>query len=133
MMSAGEQSSGPPAKSCVALGDMRQGCARSMDQQFAEVLVASLADTEKPRFAASRGLIGNKTQPSREIATVFESFRIPYGRDQRRGNRDADARYLHQSPRVSLCERHKLGVKPGDPPIELHPLRTHVGNERAHS
>ena len=43
----------PPAKRRVALGHIGQRGARSMDQLFAQILVAAFADSEQLRLAAA--------------------------------------------------------------------------------
>jgi hypothetical protein len=65
----------PPAKRRVALRYIGQRGARSMDQLFAQILVAAFADSEQLRLAAGGELSGNQTEPGGEIATVVEAFR----------------------------------------------------------
>ena len=105
-----------------------------MDQQLSQVLVAVLADAHQPRLAAGCPLPGNQTEPCRQVAPMRESLGLADGRDQRRGVHDADPRDCGQSPRVFIFfgKRRKLGLESGDPPIELPPLRLHVGDQHPH-
>src|SRR5271167_384086 len=65
----------PPAKRRVALRYIGQRGARSMDQLFAQILVAAFADSEQLRLAASGELTGNQAEPRGEFASTVEAFR----------------------------------------------------------
>ena len=78
----------PSAERRVTLRDMGQSGARPVDQLFAQILVAALADSEQLRLTPGSELPRNQAQPCGEIAAVVEIFRSTgSGNERRRDNR----------------------------------------------
>ena len=80
----------PSAERRVTLRDMGQRGARPVDQLFAQILVAALADSEQLRLTPGSELPRNQAQPCGEIATVVETFRSTNGGDKGRSDDRAD-------------------------------------------
>ena len=74
----------PPAQRRVALSDVGQRRARSVDQLSAKVFVSALADAEQLRFAASGKLLRDDAQPGRKITSSIKSLRPSDRSDERR-------------------------------------------------
>ena len=83
-MGAFKQRFRPSAQRRVALSDVGQRRARSMDQLSAKVFVSALADAEQLRFAASRKLLRDDAQPGRKITSSIKSLRPSDRSDERR-------------------------------------------------
>jgi hypothetical protein len=71
---------------------MGQRGARPVNQLFAQILVATLADSEQPRLAPGSELPRNQAQSCGEIATVVETFRSTDSGNERRCDNRAEAR-----------------------------------------
>ena len=82
----------PSAERRGTLGDMGQRGARPVNQLFAQILVAALADPEQLRLAPGSELPRNQAQPCGEIATVVETFRSTDSGNERRCDNRAEAR-----------------------------------------
>jgi hypothetical protein len=80
----------PSAERRVTLRDMGQRGARAVDQLFAQILVAALADSEQLRLAPGSELPRNQAQPCGEIPAVVETFRSTNGGDNGRSDDRAD-------------------------------------------
>src|SRR6202008_1336091 len=91
-MGASKQRFRPPAERRVALSDIGQRRARSMDQLAAKGFVAALADAEQLRFAGGGELWRRDAQPGRKSASSSKSLRPSDRRDQRRGDDRAEPR-----------------------------------------
>src|SRR5271157_4171150 len=111
----------PPAKRRVALRYIGQRGARSMDQLFAQILVAAFADSEQLRLAASGELSGNQTEPCGKIVAVVKAFRSADGGDKSRRDNRAEARNRRQpaSLFVLLRPTDELSVEGCDSSIEF--------------
>ena len=125
----------PPAKRRVALRYIGQRGAGSMDQLFAQILVAAFADSEQLRLAAGGELSGNQTEPGGEIATVVEAFRPTDGGDKGGCDDRADARDGRQpaSLFVLLHPTDELSIEGCNSSIEFNPLRASVLDEQNHT
>jgi len=81
-MGAAHEPFRPAAERRVALSDIGQRGARSVDQLPAQVFVAPLADSEQLRLAASSELPRDETKPCGEIAPAIKAFRSADGGDE---------------------------------------------------
>jgi hypothetical protein len=95
-----------------------------MNEHFAQISVAALADPEELRLAAGRGLARNEPQPGREIAAVFECFSRANRRNQSGGDERAYAWDTRKEPRIRVFsqESGELRVERSDASVELQPL-----------
>src|ERR1700688_3302762 len=125
----------PSAERRVTLGDMGQRGARPVNQLFAQILVATLADSEQLRLAPGSELPRNQAQPRGEIATVVETFRSTNGGDKGRRDNRAEARDRRQPVGLFVLLRpaDEFSIKGCDPSIELRPLRAGVLDEQDHA
>ena len=87
----------PSAERRVTLRDMGQRGTCPVNQLFAQIPVAALADSEQLRLAPSSELPRNQAQPCGEIATVVEAFRSTDAtrRGSRRQRRDQRCALSH--------------------------------------
>src|SRR5829696_409083 len=99
-----------------------------MDQERAQVGIASLSDPEKPRPAASRRLTGHEAQPGSEIARPAEGLARTDCGDERRRVESAEAGDGSETARglVFTSSRHELGRERRDATVELTPFEAHV-------
>lgn len=82
-----------------------------MDEQCAQVRVASLADAEQMCFATAGVLTGNKPQPGSELSATGEHFSIAYRHDRSRSRQQSDtfygcnpsARFAGRVHRLEFC------------------------------
>ena len=125
----------PSAQRRIALSDIRQRRARSVDQLSAKVAVAPLADAEQLRFAAGGELPRDDAKPGRKITTSIKGLRSPDRGDKRGRDDRADPGNRGKSPSVFvlLHPADELRVEGGYPPIELGPLRASVGDQQNYS
>ena len=82
-MGASEQPFCPSAERRVALGDIGQRRAGSVDQLSAQISVATLADPAQRRFAAGGELPRDQAEPGRQITTSLKALRSPDCGDKR--------------------------------------------------
>ena len=96
-----------------------------MDQERAQVGIASLGDPEKPRPAAGRRLTGHEAQPGSEIARPAEGLARADRGDERGRVESAEARDGGEPPRglVFPGSRHELGRERRDAMVELGPFQ----------
>ena len=106
-----------------------------MDDQLAQILVASLGDADQARLATGGNLSRYQPKPSREIAAAGEGLAIADGGYQRRCVQHADAGDGREAPRVRIVTGAcgKLVVERGNPSVQLEPFRAHVFNQPVHS
>src|SRR5262252_9549651 len=69
----------------------RPSAARPMDQQGAQVAIATFADAEQAITAATGPLLGYQPEPGGELATILEAFPITDRGHQRRRAQRANA------------------------------------------
>jgi len=125
----------PLAQRIVARSDMWQRRPRAMDQHLAQILVASLADSEQLRLPTCRELSGNEPQPSCKVAAMLEGLSAADRRDYCgcRQNPEAWDRRKPLGVIAGLGGGGELRVEGRDPPIELGSLRASVGDEQRHA
>src|SRR3954469_2810104 len=109
----------------------RQGRSGAMDQERAQVGIASFGDPEKARPAAALALTGHEPQPGSEIARPAEGLARADRRDERRRVESAEARDGGEPPRrlVLPGSRHELGRERRDATVELGPFQAHILDE----
>jgi hypothetical protein len=76
---------------------------RALDDQLAQILVASLGDADQARLATGGNLSRYQPKPSREIAAAGEGLAIADGGYQRRCVQHADAGNGRQPPGVRVA------------------------------
>ena len=125
----------PSAQRRVALSDIRQRRARSVDQLSAKVAVAPLADAEQLRFAAGGELPRDNAKPGRKITTSIKGLRSPDRSDKRGRDDRAEPGDCGKSPSVFILLHlaDELRVEGRNPSIELGPLSASIGDQNDHS
>ena len=133
-MGAFEQRLRPSAQRRVALSDIGQRRARSMDQLLAKILVAPLADAEQLRLAAGGELPRDEAQPGRKIATSIEGLRSPTAATS------ADATIApnpgivasRRASSFSFTQRTNSASKAAIRRSSSGPLRASIGDQKDH-
>ena len=106
---------------------MEQDGAGSLDEQHAQIAVATLGDAAKNRAVTGGHLLWHQAEPCGKVASVSKGGSIANGSYRRAGDDWADTRNSHQlrTTYVSLCQVFDFISYPVDPLIEIVP----VGNE----
>lgn len=95
-----------------------------MDEQSAQVRVASLADAEQTCFTAAGVLPGNKPQPGGELSAIRENFSVAHRRDRSCSRQQSDTLYGCDplARFAGLVYRFQLCVELFDPLIQFGQL-----------
>lgn len=91
-----DQSSNPSAEAILFLAETGNNGSGAVDQQAAQISVASLRDAAPPRLAATAVLTGRDSDPGRNLSAVSEVVPGTDAGEQRTGRGWADAAQLHQ-------------------------------------
>ena len=104
-----------------------------MDQQLAQVHIATFRDPLQARPAAGRLLPGNEAKPSRKVAPACKTLAVTDSRHKGGGIEHADPRNSGQTSGAFVLAgpRRKFIVESTDAPVQLAPFLPHILDQRA--
>ena len=119
----------------LALGKRRENSPGAVDQQLAEIAIASLGNPDQTRLAACRDLPGHKAEPSSKVSSASERLAFADRRGESRRVQHADAGDSRQTPGclIGLRARCELIIEGGDASIETSPFLPYALDQLAQS
>src|SRR5947209_2075910 len=108
---------------------------RRLDEQDAQVAIATLRYLAEDRAIPSRDLLGDEPQPSGEVAAFWERIAIANGSHHRTGNDRPDPRHAHQplATGISAGDGFDLARQALDALIEPAPVTSQVLDDVHHA